>query len=656
MNSNECIIGIVMMQTKRKIVSLIALAIVLPCAGAFGAGPDETSSQNILPLGEAFEINVRTNPEIQEALSNYRSVLAERSVATSEYWPKIGTELSGGPESTKGPGTDDKQQDLTGYSATLYARQNLFNGGGTTAFVKETDSRIRAAAYEVLNVANVIFLETAEAYINILLSAELLEYAKVNVNAQERILEQVREKTASGFSRVSDLYNAESRLALSRANFISQQQDLNQAVVQFHRQLGRFVQPQSLVRPKPAFIFPQSVEKAVAIAFGAHPALKVADSNIQVRKYSYERAEAAYWPTLDLEVQGGHLSDTDGIKGEADRASAMLRLNYTFFDGGLREGVKGKNYGSLKKEYERSYIERRNVNRAVRLAWNVYEAEKHKQKFLEEHIAMSAKTLDAFKEEYFIGRRTLLDLLNMENEHYSAKNAGAQSAALLLVGYYRLSQTTGILLQEYDTGLRKMLAVSLQDDFDLEGFEGLNRNVDDDSVQDRQDQCDNSVEGEPTLASGCRDNDVVSYGYQVPETLAPYINPEEQIPPEMELPIDMQKKEQSFHLETIYFESYATSLTEPSQLVLEKIAAQLKKLDGYTIEIIGHTDNTGSENFNQELSLERAQSVYEALVQLGVNEDDMLFSGMGELEPVATNETEAGKRKNRRIEFKLIKK
>jgi len=643
------------MQKTRRLIFLIVLTLFWPCVAVFGAGQDEMSQQGNLPLSEVFEITVKTPPEIREAISNFPSVLAERSVATSEYWPQIGAELSGGPETTNGPATNDKQEDLAGYGATLYARQNLFNGGGTTAFVKETDSRIQAAAYEVLTVANHIFLETAQAYIDILLATELLEYSKENVNAQEQILEQVREKTASGFSRASDLYNAESRLALARANYISKQQDLNQAVVQFHRQMGRFVQPQTLSRPKPTFTLPSTVERTVALAFGAHPALKVADHNIQVRKHSYERAEAAYWPTLDLEVEGQHLSDTDGVEGETDRASAMLRMNYTFFDGGRRAGEKDKNYGFLQKEYQRSYVERRNVNQAVRLAWNVYEAEKHKQRFLEEHLTMSAKTLDAFKEEYFVGRRTLLDLLNMENEYHSAKDAGAQSAASLLVAYYRLCQTTGILLDEYDTGLRKVLVLA-PDDFDLEGFEGLNRNVDDDSIQDRRDQCDNTAEGDPALVSGCSDDDVVSYGYQAPETIAPYIAPEEQILPQKALPIDEQKQEQSFHLEKIYFDSYATTLTGPSQALLETVAGQLKQLEGYTIEIIGHTDSTGSEGYNRELSLERAQSVYETLIRLGVPEDDMLYSGMGELEPIDTNETEAGKRKNRRIEFKLIKK
>ncbi|MEE4114435.1 MAG: TolC family protein, partial [Desulfobacteraceae bacterium] len=180
-----------------------------------------------------------------EALSQYRSVQSERSIATSGYWPTIGTELSGGREFTDGVDTNDERESLTASSATLYARQNLFSGGRTSAFVNETDARILAAAYEVLNVANRVYLETTEAYLNVIQAVELLRLSEENVLTQEKILEQVREKSAAGFGRASDLKNSEARLALARSNYISKQQDLNQAVVRFHRRFGRLVRPEA---------------------------------------------------------------------------------------------------------------------------------------------------------------------------------------------------------------------------------------------------------------------------------------------------------------------------------------------------------------------------------------------------------------------------
>jgi len=252
----------------------IVMVVYFCVAGGALAYAAETPLQ--MPLHEILEIVTETNPEILEALERYHSVKAERTIATSGYWPKVGAELAAGPEVTEGVLTNDVRENLNAATATLYARQNLWNGGKTTAFVEETDARILAAAYEVENVANRVFLETAEAYIQVLKARKLLKFSEENVLTQGKILEQVKEKTEAGFNRISDLRNSEARLALARGNYISKQQDLNQAVVQYHRQFGRLVKPEQFVIPKPKYKFPETVEETVDIALRHHPALEVA--------------------------------------------------------------------------------------------------------------------------------------------------------------------------------------------------------------------------------------------------------------------------------------------------------------------------------------------------------------------------------------------
>jgi len=634
----------------------VVLVLSLVLSGVAFATAIDNQATTPLPLSEVLTIVTRTDPEIMEALSQYRSVQSERSIATSGYWPTIGTELSGGREFTDGVDTNDERESLTASSATLYARQNLFSGGRTSAFVNETDARILAAAYEVLNVANRVYLETTEAYLNVIQAVELLRLSEENVLTQEKILEQVREKSAAGFGRASDLKNSEARLALARSNYISKQQDLNQAVVRFHRRFGRLVKPEAFVTPEPAFQFPKTVEETVAVAFRNHPALEVAEYNIQVRKYSFEKAKADDWPSIDLELKAQHRNDTNGEPGDTDQYSAMLKLNYILFDGGLREGEQNKNFQSIHKENQRAYIERRNVNESVRLAWNILQAEERKRQYLNEHVALSFETLEAFKEEYYVGRRTLLDLLNMENEYNSAKNASAESIFSNLIAYYRVSEATGMMVKEYDTGLRSYLNLPPEEQFDFEGYETLDRDRDQDSTEDILDQCDNSIAGVLTPPSGCIEDKAIHVGYQEPTDLSPYIQPQQGTPEELNLKIDKLKPQQSFHLDTIHFGSGSAELTDYSKQKLQYIAAQLKAAGSFMVEVIGHTDNVDSAQYNQKLSVARAQSVYSELIRLGLDEGDLQFSGRGEQEPIATNDTEEGRLKNRRIEFKLTKK
>nr|WP_320192291.1 TolC family outer membrane protein [uncultured Desulfobacter sp.] len=630
-------------------------AFLVFCGGAVIAS--ETGNLEPIPLNEILKDIIKTNPDIIAAKNNYRSVLEELSIAKSGYYPKIGAEASIGPEVTDGVDTNYQNEDYIASRALIYLRQNLFKGGETKAFVEETDARILSAAYEVVTVANRVFLDALEAYINVLKTRELLAFSQQNVLTQERILSQVKERTTAGFTRVSDLTNSKARLSLARGNLISAQQDLNHAVVKFHRQFGRILQPEQFVMPEPAFTFPDTVEDTTDFAFRNHPALEVAKFNIHARKSAYERTKGAYWPSLDLELKAQYENDTDGDNGYSTQASALLKLSYLFYDGGIRKGEKGQKYHSLLEEYQVAYTERRNVNQAVQLAWNINQAEQVKKGFLNDHLSLSAETLAAFKDEYHLGRRTLLDLLNMENEYNDAKIANAESEYNRLTAYYRISQATGALIHEFDTGLLEEVNLPTEKPYDLAEYEKeiLNPNRDVDRVVDVNDQCDNSVEGADVSAYGCMGENVSSVGYTEPVNISPYILPEDGTPDALNLKIDTRKDVQSISLDNIHFHFDSSELTDQAKQMLIPISKQLKEASDYDIEIIGHTDSVASDAYNQKLSEERAYSVLQELKRQGLDENRMTSSGRGESEPVADNATDEGRRKNRRTEFRLTK-
>lgn len=635
------------------------LLILSVCLGFYAGAVTASENWNLdpMPLNDILKDIIKTNPDIIAARDNYRSVLEELSIAKSGYYPKIGAEVSIGPEITDGIDTNDHREEYVASRALIYLRQNLFKGGETKAFVEETDARILSAAYEVVTVANRVFLEAVEAYINVLKARELLAFSKQNVMTQERILSQVKERTTAGFTRVSDLTNSKARLSLARGNLISAQQDLNNAVVKFHRQFGRVLQLEQFVMPEPAFKFPDTVEETTDFAFRNHPALEVATFNIHARKFAYERTKGAYWPSLDLELKAQYENDADGDEGDTTQASALLKLSYLFFDGGIRKGEKGQKYYSLLEEYQLAYTERRNVNQAVQLAWNINQAEQVKQGFLTDHLELSAETLSAFKDEYYLGRRTLLDLLNMENEYNAAKVANAESQYNRLMAYYRISQATGVLIHEFDAGLLKEVNLPTEKPYDLVEYEKeiLDPNRDVDIVVDVSDQCDNSATGVTVSAYGCIGKNVSSVGYTEPVNINPYILPEEGTPEALNLRIDTRKAVQSISLDNIPFHIDSSELTDEAKRILIPISEQLKAASDYNIEIIGHTDSSASEAYNQKLSEARGNSVLEELKRLGLDENRMTSSGRGEIEPVTDNSTDEGRRKNRRTEFRLTK-
>ncbi len=102
------------------------------------------------------------------------------------------------------------------------------------------------------------------------------------------------------------------------------------------------------------------------------------------------------------------------------------------------------------------------------------------------------------------------------------------------------------------------------------------------------------------------------------------------------------------------FDVNSTQIKSGFYSTLDKIAKVLNKYGKTELLIVGHTDSTGSEQYNQTLSEQRAQSVYQYLQGRGVIHQRLNAYGKGELEPVATNATEQGRRLNRRVEIIVV--
>lgn len=111
----------------------------------------------------------------------------------------------------------------------------------------------------------------------------------------------------------------------------------------------------------------------------------------------------------------------------------------------------------------------------------------------------------------------------------------------------------------------------------------------------------------------------------------------------------------SFVLEGLKFAYNSNNLTPDSQLKLKEVVGVLKNHKEIKIEIQGHTDNVGSDSFNRNLSQKRANSIKSFLIKNGIQNWRLKAVGYGERNPIASNDTEEGRSKNRRIEFKIIK-
>lgn len=123
----------------------------------------------------------------------------------------------------------------------------------------------------------------------------------------------------------------------------------------------------------------------------------------------------------------------------------------------------------------------------------------------------------------------------------------------------------------------------------------------------------------------------------------------------VDIPLTPLKTGRKIILRNIFFETDSFNLEPESKVELNKIAKLLGENPTMVIEIGGHTDNVGTNEYNMTLSEKRAKSVVFYLRKKGIRIDRMIYKGYGENEPIADNETEEGRAKNRRTELKVVK-
>ena len=171
--------------------------------------------------------------------------------------------------------------------------------------------------------------------------------------------------------------------------------------------------------------------------------------------------------------------------------------------------------------------------------------------------------------------------------------------------------------------------------------------TDQDGVPDFRDDCPNTPYGVPVNERGCsRDNDgdgVENAIDQCPNTF-----------PGLEVDqVGCPIRNQVLTLHNVHFQLDKAELQPDSRTLLRKVATSLLDQPLLRIEVAGHTDSTGSEAYNLQLSVKRANAVRRFLIQQGVPADNIEAVGYGESRPIAENTTEDGRAQNRRVEIHL---
>ena len=409
-----------------------------------------------LTLQDAVKKALASNPDIQIQVKERRSRNEEVERARSGYYPSLDLAAGIGTERSRNSSTrtrGEKYSTLTRQEASLNARQMLFDGFATESEVERQQARVSSTAYTIHGTAENTALDAAEAHLNLLRTDALLKLAEQNLKAHQRTYDQIKIRSDAGVGRRADLEQISGRLALAHSNVIAAQSNYDDALTSYIRVVGDAPAKQLVKPAKPTDGLPTSREEAINRALEKHPTLKSAASDVEATLAQHKAAKNTFFPRFDLELSSSWNKDLDGQFGTNNDTQAMVRMRYNLFNGGGDQARRRQTAHLIDEAKEVKNRTYRQVIETMRLSWNAYQATNQQLAYLADHVKASVRTRDAYQKQFDIGQRTLLDLLNAENELFQAKQSYIGADYDNLFSRYRILNAEGQLLKSLNLAL-----------------------------------------------------------------------------------------------------------------------------------------------------------------------------------------------------------
>jgi len=428
---------------KRYLQISTALALVLSISAA----------ANAASLTEAVQKTLNTNPDIVIVLSDKEIAAADKRDAFGAYLPSVDVNASTGGQWTNSPSTRSSASSVAGRDstpslyqneATLTLRQLLFDGFATIAENDRREALQLSAENKVVERAEGLALDATEAYLEVLRRNRLLSIAEDNIATHETYRDMVRKRSDGGGGTVADLRQAESRTSTAMTVAEQLKGNLLDSEASFQRLVGEA--PDNLSRPEFDFgTLPADVDAAVAQTMATNPSILAAKNELQAAEAGVDASYAPFMPRFDVELSGTRGQDLDGIQGSNNRGSALVVARWNLFKGG--SDVARNDAAILRRSRARDVVSRqeRIQSEQTRFAWNAMNTAREKVKTLRDVVASNERVREAYRKQFELGQRSLLDLLDSENELFISRSDLVTAEYTSLFGAYRLMSVMGTL-------------------------------------------------------------------------------------------------------------------------------------------------------------------------------------------------------------------
>ncbi len=410
--------------------------------------PQTGFSQQVFSINDAIKQAILTNPGVGEAAANRRATESELRQTQSTLLPQVRTEARYGPERFNQnivPAPLGNGITRTGREASVVLRQLVFDGFTSINEIWRQSARVNAAAARVHERTELLALEAAEAYIDITRFTRLIVVAEDNLRVHRGLFSNVQTRFNGGRAGEGDLEQTRERVENAVAILAGFRQNLDEARARYRNAVG--LEPFNLNTPGRLGGLPRTKDESLAVALRFNPTIKAADQDARAAKYGFDATAGAFVPNVFFEGRASTGVDANNFTGKRDELSGKLVASWDIFRGG--QDLWRRN--ELSERYVESTMRHARLQRSalesIDRAWAARTLTADRIAALNRQIASDRKVIVAYQKEYELGQRSLVDLLNAQNQLFNAFVSLYSSQSVAVFADYQLLAAMGGLIE-----------------------------------------------------------------------------------------------------------------------------------------------------------------------------------------------------------------
>lgn len=422
------------------------------------------SAQPTISLKESINATLDSNRSLRAIQENRVAVEYERDRAVRGYGPRV--DVTGGAggsvlsdTTTRNSNEDGNFNGLGRVGATL--TQPIWDGFATRSRVRVAESTLDSMTFRVFDNATTLTLDAIIAHVDVLRLRTLLQLAEQNVTEHKRLLELARNRAAAGADTLADVSKAESRLQRANTALV----DAQAAMLNGQDTYTRLTNMRDYSRLQTVAEAPTpyaSVDAVMEEAKTANPKLAAYLQDINAAQGQRELAQSAYYPNVNIEAGPNYQQRGDKEKTWTYNFDVMGVVRWNVFNSGADKAADEAASARVRQSRQTMYNFHDELRLEVQKNWTAIEAAQKQYRFWTKSEELNIITLQAYQEQFLMGQRGLLDLLDAQSELYNSSTQKVTSKTNVLVGHYRMLALSGVLLPRLDIPVNKLYAAPEQ--------------------------------------------------------------------------------------------------------------------------------------------------------------------------------------------------